>query len=117
MRDKARESLRAAEVFFDADCVDPAASRLYYAVFQAAVDWLTRMGRRPEELSLGADRWRHETIVGNASLFRRRLGDVRLLRALHSLRVQADYQPASVPLEQISALRPSAARFIEEVSS
>ncbi len=44
---KAREKLRAAEVLFDSDLLEDAASRAYYAMFHAAKEYLLTKGEKP----------------------------------------------------------------------
>jgi hypothetical protein len=117
VRHKARDNLSSARILLDAGLVDPAASRLYYAIFQAAVDWMSRMGRRPDEFTRGAKWWRHDVIVRNASLVRRSVPDLRLFKELQSMRIQADYQASRVEREDLVALFDSAAHFVEEVCS
>ncbi len=115
MQDKARANLEAARVLAERGWFDAAANRAYLALFQAGVAWMQRMGRRPEEFARGATRWHHATIVGNASLYRRRLADVALFRDLRALRVQADYGESPVASDRVRAVLANVRVLIEEV--
>lgn len=114
-RRKARANLEAARRLAELDLFDASANRAYFAAFQAGVDWMTRMGRRPDEFTRGATRWQHATIVGNASLYRRRLADVELYRDLRALRVQADYGEIPVGIDRVRAVLVRLRKLIEEV--
>jgi uncharacterized protein (UPF0332 family) len=115
MQDKAKANLDAARVLAERGWFDAAANRAYFALFQAGVAWMQRMGRRPEEFTRGATRWQHATIVGNASLYRRRLADIALFRELRALRVQADYGESRVAGDRVRAVLGKARELIEEV--
>ncbi|MCI0587803.1 MAG: HEPN domain-containing protein [Planctomycetes bacterium] len=114
---KALVSLEAAVSMIDEGFVDPAASRTYYAMFQAAVHALeTRRGMRPGDLRLGADRWGHDMVCGNAKLRRGSREDERLLRALRGLRERADYEPVPVERAAVEGRREAVAAFVRGVT-
>jgi hypothetical protein len=82
-RGKALGSLDAAGSISEEGSVDPAASRYSYGMFQAAVVALaTKRGVNPGDLRLGADRWGHGMVFGNARKPKGRKEDERLLRVL-----------------------------------
>jgi uncharacterized protein (UPF0332 family) len=115
MRRKAEDSLRATEHLVRLGLHDSGASRLYYALYAAAVDWMKRAGRQPGEFTSGASKWRHATIVGNASLYRRSLQDVLLFRTAYSLRLRADYDSIQIAPEELQLCFGEAQRFLEEL--
>jgi len=118
MREKALVSLEAAARLLDQGYVDPAASRLYYATFQASVHaYETRLGRRPGDFRLGEKEWRHDLVGGNAALIRGRREDVRFIRALRDLRERADYKPVGVDRETLETRRRQAEEFVREVTA
>jgi hypothetical protein len=116
VKDKARSNLKASRMLIEKDLVDPAMSRLYYALFQAGVHALQSSGKRPRDLSMHDD-WKHETVCGNASLCRGRIGDRLLFTQAKSLRVEADYRPSRVPGPAVVELVPLVQQFVDEVCS
>lgn len=85
---------------------DPAASRLYYAAYQAAVARLESQGFKATDFTAGAWRWEHRTVIHNASRCRGVRSDRRLLEMACHLRVKADYNPKGVePGELAERLR------------
>ena len=55
--EKALESLKAAELCFDERLFNSSASRAYYAMFQAAVVALEKIGLNPK-----GEKWSHEGV-------------------------------------------------------
>lgn len=117
MEEKARTNLQASRTLLASELVDPAMSRLYYALFQAGVHAMESKGRRPGEFRAGESKWTHGMICGNASLYRRRLEDLALFRDARSLREQADYAAAPVLRVRVEQVLASAEAFFEEVCS
>ena len=115
MKDKARGNLQASRTLLAAELVDPAMSRVYYALFQAGVHAMGLQGRQPSRFRPGAARWTHATICANASLYRRRLDDLESFRDARSLREATDYGPAPVLRARAEQILSSAERFLEEV--
>lgn len=116
MAGKARRTLKIALHLLEIGALDDAASRMYYAAFQAAVEALRCQGRAPSDFRRGAEDWDHEMVGRNASLVRGRPEDAILLRRLRDLRERADYEERSVLRRELEFSRPEAIRFVEEVS-
>ncbi|MGH7151035.1 MAG: hypothetical protein ACREIU_10070 [Planctomycetota bacterium] len=116
MAGKPRRTLRVALHLLEIGALDDAASRMYYAAFQTAVDALRGQGRRPSDFRRGAKDWDHEMVVRNARRVRGLAEDAILLRRLRALRERADYQERPVLRSEVEFLRPDAMRFVEEVS-
>ena len=55
LNDKAKANLRAGDILAAAGLHDPAASRYYYSLYQAAVHGLSRLGRTPGRTRSGAE--------------------------------------------------------------
>jgi uncharacterized protein (UPF0332 family) len=117
VRAKARRSSKAALLLLGAGFPDAAVSRLYYAVFQAAVHALKRQGRSPGEFRPGARGWSHRMVRENAALVRGNETDVWFLKRLYSLRIQADYRSPLTARRTIEFLRREAERFVLEATS
>lgn len=117
MKDKAKANLQASKTLLAAELVDPAMSRLYYALFQAGVYAMGLQARRPGEFRTGAKDWTHATICGNASLYRRRTNDVWLFRKARSLREQADYHEDRLRRALVENLMPLVEEFLKDVCS
>ena len=102
----------------DKGFVDPAASRYHFAMFQAAVHALeTGRGMRPGDLRLGAERWGHDMVCGNARLLRGSREDERLLRALRGLRERADYEPIPVEKAAVEGRKEEVAAFVRGMTA
>lgn len=91
LKDKAARNLQAGETLAVAGLTDPAATRYYYAMFQAAVHRLATLGWTPGRLSSGAVRWSHTIVQNNVLLIRSRRSDRGLYLELRRMREEADY--------------------------
>ncbi len=116
LRDKARDNLRAGEALAALRLVDPATSRYYYAMYQAAVHALTRKGWTPGRLQSGALDWAHVVVMNNASLLRGRRSVRSLFDAMRELRMQADYSDEGVVPEQLADLVDDVRGLVEELT-
>jgi uncharacterized protein (UPF0332 family) len=116
LKEKARKNLKVADVALALGFVDAAASRYYYAAFQAAVHGLTRRGRTPGQFRAGAIEWDHVMVMHNVALVRGRRSDRELLRELRELRRTADYHDDSVESTELAAIVADARAFVEEVA-
>src|SRR5262245_6788323 len=103
LRHKARDNLRAGEALAALGLVDPATSRYYYAMYQAAVHTLTKRGWTPGRLQSGAVDWAHVVVMNNASLLRGRPGDRALFDHIRRLRMTADYDDDAVEPAALAA--------------
>ena len=99
MKGLAHENLEAARILLDRGLVHAAASRLYYAFFQAAVHALDRAGRKREETRKGLAYWSHKAVGdlvhlargrGDDSLRSKRLRDLRVRRTTIGVRSDAE---------------------------
>lgn len=91
------------------------ASRLYYALFQAAIHALERQGRKPRDFR-NATYWDHDTIRDSAHLVRGEESDRILLDDARLLRLRADYALEQVTRREIEDLRHEACRFVMEAT-
>lgn len=116
VKQKAQSSLEACKALVSHKLTDSAASRLYYALFQAGVHALDQQGRDPRKLDGHASegRWSHTFFRNNASLCRGNREDRRLFRAAYDLRVTADYSDVPVEAHQIGKLMPAVEGFLQE---
>ena len=117
LKEKARRSLAEALILLERGYVDGAASRLYYAAFQAAVFALESQGRKPSDFRPGATLWAHQTVVNQAALVRGRADDVDLLQGLLAMRRQADYLSSQVRRGRIQFLLHEVIRFVDQVTA
>ena len=115
LSDKARANLQAGEILSAAGLADPAASRYYYAMFQAAVHRLIKLGWTPGRLSSGAVEWDHTMVANNVLLVRRLRSDRDLFARMRDLRVRADYRTARVSSGELAAEVAAVRDFVEEV--
>jgi uncharacterized protein (UPF0332 family) len=112
--DKAKSNLQAGEILVAAGLVDPAASRYYYAMFQAAVHRLTALGWTPGRLASGAVKWSHTMVAQNVLLVRRARSDRELFTMMRELREEADYRGDALPAGQLAPLIADVREFVEE---
>jgi uncharacterized protein (UPF0332 family) len=113
MKEKARRNLDATRILLAAACVDPAMSRLYYALFQATVYHFECRGVRPSELG-PYTQWKHSTARNHVYRIRQRNEDVVLLRLAYTLRSQADYAAEPVDGMTVAKLVFRAEDFVRE---
>ena len=113
MKDKARRNLDATRILLAAANVDPAMSRLYYALFQACVHHFECRGMRPSALGPYSE-WKHSTVRNHVYRIRRRHDDVVLLRLAYTLRSQADYAAEPVDGMTVAKLVFRAEDFVRE---
>lgn len=114
---KAQSNLAASKELLKQGLLDSSASRLYYALFQAAVEAMSTRGKSPRDFDRDAeaDRWRHDLLRNNASLCRGQRDDRKLFQSAYDLRVQADYDAAPVTEPQVKAVMPGVERFVQSV--
>jgi len=101
MIDKARDNLAAGDRLFRSRFMDSAASRAYYAAYQALSWVLKNAGERPDREKNGRRYWGHETVAERA----RTCADVAMTPmdvsdyadVLLANRIVADYLEDSVP--------------------
>jgi hypothetical protein len=117
LKDKARINLKAGEALAVLGLTDPATSRYYYALYQAAVHALTRHGWTPDRLRSGAVQWSHDMVMNNASLVRGRSSDRALVGRVRDLRIAADYGDRVVEPHRLAAEAGDVRRFVEEVTT
>ena len=117
LKDKALASLAAGDLLLERGFTDDAASRYYYAMFQAAVHALTRQGWTPGRLQSGALEWGHVVVLNNVSLVRGRRSDRALFDSMRDLRVKADYRDDSIAPGLLAARVDDVRAFVEEVTA
>lgn len=110
--EKAERALTEARLLLDAGHADGAASRLYYAMRQAAAAALTARG-----LAVPKD---HGRLIGTFSEAFVKYGPLprelgRALNLAAELRARADYWEESVPLARVATALASAEAFIDAV--
>jgi len=116
LKNKASNNLRAGEALAVLGLRDPAASRYYYAMFQAAVHRLTVLGWTPGRLERGAVRWGHAMVANNVLLVRKLRSDRDLYAEMQDLRERADYRDDSVKQERLAARVAAVREFVEEAT-
>jgi uncharacterized protein (UPF0332 family) len=116
LKDKASRNLQAGETLAALALVDPAASRYYYSLFQAAVHRLTALGWTPGRLESGAVEWKHATVQNNVSLVRGRRADSRLFEEMRRMREQADYGDKGVESGYLAARVSAVREFVDEAT-
>src|SRR5262249_44557963 len=116
MKAKAQANLMACRRLMEAKLYAPGASRLYYALFQAAVHALGRLGKKPSDFTLGATQWKHEMVKGNVYLCRKRKEDSDLYRSVLGLRVDADYTELPIEPEDVDPFIPDVDELVREVT-
>ncbi len=116
MKAKARENLEAALRLLDRGLLNAAASRLYYAVFQAAIHALQSRRRDSAEAPAGGRGWSHAGVQDQIATIRSDDEDQRMFKRLRLLREMADYGQPSVPRRELEFLRPDAERLVRELT-
>jgi uncharacterized protein (UPF0332 family) len=117
MRDLANENLEAARILLQRGLVHAAASRFYYAYFQAAIHALVSAGRKPSDARTGLEYWSHEAVHDLVHLARGRADDSLRFEQLQDLRVRADYDRGVVGRREVEEVRYDVARFVREVTA
>jgi uncharacterized protein (UPF0332 family) len=117
MRGKALRSLEAARRLLAMGFVDEAASRYYFALFQAGIHGLEQRGLKPGDFRSGATYWEHRTVARNASSIRGEAGDTDLFDRARELRHAGDYNPDLVRRRDLEFLRRGIERFVLGVTS
>ena len=116
MRLAARENLAAAFPLHERGLLGAAASRFYYAMFQASVHRLTARGWTPGRLSSGAVEWNHTMVANNVLLVRRRRSDRDLIAEVRYMRELADYAEDSVDPADVASHAAAVREFVEETT-
>jgi uncharacterized protein (UPF0332 family) len=116
LSDKAKANLQAGEILAAAGLFDPAASRYYYAMFQASVHRLTVLGWTPGRLSSGAVEWNHTMVANNVLLVRRLRSDRDLFSRMRDLRARADYRATHVAPGELAAEVVAIREFVQEAA-
>lgn len=116
LKDKSAKNLRAGETLAALGLVDPAASRYYCAIYQAAVHAQTLRGWTPGRLRSGALEWSHVMVMNNVSLVRGRRSDRTLYEAMREMREEADYHIDTVPAGRLAAHVAAVRAFVEEAT-
>lgn len=115
---KARENVQAGRVLLTERCPNAAASRLYYALFQAGVfRFETVLGLTADRLKRHARSWEHGLVCSNAGLVRGRSLDRRLFEVLRAMRTEADYGSTEIESERVAARLADVAVLVREVTS
>ncbi len=115
LKDKAIENLAAGELLLERGYVNAAASRLYYAMYEAAVHRLTQRGFRPERVRSGAVDWDHSMVENNTRLLREHWRDRLLYLEMRRMRGQADSEDAPVSAADLRVRLSSIRDFVREV--
>ena len=105
MKEKARKNLEDGLHLLERGSVDSAANRLYYALFQATMVALERMGMKPSDFRPGANRWDHGTVARQIVLVRGRRDDAVLFNRMRDLRADADYREGPVARGKLEFLK------------
>jgi hypothetical protein len=116
LKDKAVQNLTAGEILLDRGLADAAASRLYYATYQAAVHRLTEDGFEPGAILSGAVEWDHSMVLINVRCLRNRWKDRLLYLEMRHFRGQADYGDAGVPAHELVCRRSAISDFVKELA-
>ncbi len=115
MRLAARENLAAAFLLFERGLLRAAASRFYFAMFQAVVYSLAKRGERPPG---GRDSyWSHDLVERAAATVRGSEADALLFGHLRDMRVRADYRKERVERGVLTLVRHDVRRFVEEATA
>jgi uncharacterized protein (UPF0332 family) len=117
LKDKAIENLAAAELLLARGHVNAAASRYYYAMYEAAVWALTKKGKLPGAFRSGAVEWDHSMVENNAGMLRSSFEDRLLYGAMRAARVTADYHADCVNALELRRSRAAVAEFVKELAA
>ena len=117
LKDKAVENLAAGDLLLERGHINAAASRYYYAMYQAAVRSLTLLEFRPGGIRSGAVDWDHSMVENNVMQCRKEWRDRVLYMQLRRLRSRADYGDEPVLRVEIEERRDAIRQFVKEVAS
>ena len=117
MKSKARENLEAALRLLERGLLNAAASRLYFAAFQAAIHALRARSRAPAERQAGAGGWSHARVEEAIATVRGNEEDRNVFRAARLLREEADYGSGTVWRRELEFLRPEVERLVRDLTS
>ncbi len=117
LKDKAVANLKAGEALLRLGLVDPAASRLYYSLYQAAVHAFKARGWLPGSVRSGAVEWSHDMVLGTVRRLRGRREDMELYDDMRELRRKADYDDDAVWPGELAVRIDAVRDFVEEVTS
>lgn len=115
MKEKAIQNLEAGNLLLVRGLVDAAASRFYYALFQAAIHALE--GKRASPSRPGARPWSHRVVGDRIAGVRNRDGDAAFFRKVRDLRGRADYDASPVERRDVEYLKHEIERFVREVTA
>lgn len=115
-RGRARENFRAAASLISNSLFAPAATRLYYAVFQGVVAKLLEKGMEAKKLSRDAyTEWPHG-VVRNHVFFATGIGDDRITYdELYGMRTAADYLVGKVLDTDVKAIADDARKVLKRL--
>lgn len=116
LKDKALENLAAGELLLDRGLPNAAASRYYYAMYQAAVHRLVQRGLVPGKIRSGALEWDHSMVENNATRLDDDWRDRLLYRQMRGLRGEADYGDGAVRSETLAGFRDAIADFVRRLT-
>jgi uncharacterized protein (UPF0332 family) len=116
LKDKALENLAAGDLLLDRGMVNAAASRLYYAMYEAAVCALSRRGLHAGQVRSGAVEWDHSMVENNSKWLRRSPQDRLLYMEMRRMRSQADYDDESVDATWLANRRDAISQFVKELA-
>lgn len=117
LKDKAQENLDAGVRLVDATPSRPnaAMSRLYYALYQAALHCHEKASRKFFHVDATASKWTHELVRNSAALLRGKTDDVKLFTDALAQRVTADYKHHPVEIVKVKAMLPKVEEFVRSV--
>jgi len=117
VKNKAEKNLSAAEFLIERKLFDPAASRVYYAAFQAAVVGLAAVPLQPSDARAGATYWNHDMVLQTIYRVRKSRADEHLMKTLKGLREKADYDPIPVDPAAVKSWMTAVEKFVGEYLS
>jgi uncharacterized protein (UPF0332 family) len=116
LKDKSVRNLQAGEALSALGLVDPAASRYYYAMYQAAVHRFAELGLTPGRIRSGAVEWDHSMVLNNIFLVRGQGSDRDVYRAMREMRRIADYDADAVDPRDLAARIAAVREFVKEAA-
>jgi uncharacterized protein (UPF0332 family) len=115
--EKAKESLKAARILFEAECYNSCTSRCYYAMFQMAIAALVRLGIHPPQAGRYGHAWVHAAIAREL-VHRRKILPAALAKALPDalkLREEADYSDTTLGRKRAERLLKHCQEFVSHL--